>query len=104
MPDIWDELEQKYEQGKNIKGEVIRCAKGGLIIDVGGSFGGHIEAYLPGSHIAQRLIKNVLHYRMIGGKYCFKIIDFQKNRKNIVVSRKLAKNDYRRDTSKKTIT
>ena len=62
------------------KGECMRKVKGGLMVDIG------MEAFLPGSQIDNKRIKNLDDF--IGKTYDFKILKINTERKNIVVSRR----------------
>ncbi len=63
-----------------VKGKIIRKVKGGLMVDIG------MEAFLPGSQIDNKRIKNLDEYL---GKTCeFKILKINIDRKNVVVSRR----------------
>jgi len=76
----WEHILKSYKEGSIIQGTVIRKVKGGLMIDIG------IEAFLPGSQIDNKRIKNLDDF--IGKKYDFKILKINIERKNIVVSRR----------------
>lgn len=77
---VWDEISAKYEAEEVVEGEIISKIKGGLAVDVG------LKAFLPGSQIDLRPIKNL--DKMLGQKYEFKIIKMHKKRGNIVLSRR----------------
>ena len=76
----WDFIIDTYQEGSIIKGKVLRKTKGGLFVDIG------VEAFLPASLIVNKGFPNV--NRMLGQTYNFKIVKIDKQRKNIVVSRK----------------
>jgi len=77
---MWEYILNSCKEGSIIKGKVIRKVKGGLMIDIG------IEAFLPGSQIDNKKIKNLDEF--IGKSYDFKILKINVDRKNIVVSRR----------------
>lgn len=77
----WEHILNHCEEGSIIKGKVLRKVKGGLMVDIG-----KMEAFLPGSQIDNKRIKNLDDY--IGQTYDFKILKINKDRKNIVVSRR----------------
>jgi len=68
------------EKAEKIKGKVISRIKGGLTIDIG------IKAFLPGSQIDLRPVKNL--DKLIGKTLSLKIIKINKKRGNIVLSRR----------------
>jgi small subunit ribosomal protein S1 len=76
----WEYIVEHCEEGSIVKGKIIRKVKGGLMVDIG------LEAFLPGSQIDNKRIKNLDEYL---GKTCeFKILKINMERKNIVVSRR----------------
>ena len=76
----WEYIIEHCEEGSIVKGKIIRKVKGGLMVDIG------MEAFLPGSQIDNKRIKNLDEYL---GKTCeFKILKINIERKNIVVSRR----------------
>src|SRR3984957_19281277 len=76
----WEFIIMHCEEGSIVKGKIIRKVKGGLMVDIG------MEAFLPGSQIDNKRIKNLDEYL---GKTCeFKILKINIERKNVVVSRR----------------
>ncbi len=78
---VWDDVEAAYKADQAIDGRVVDRVKGGLAVDVGG-----IKAFLPGSLIDTKPVKNLDALR--GHEMKFKIVSFDKKRSNIVLSRK----------------
>ncbi|MGL4539836.1 MAG: 30S ribosomal protein S1 [Candidatus Rhabdochlamydia sp.] len=76
----WEYIVHHCKEGSIVKGKVIRKVKGGLMVDIG------MEAFLPGSQIDNKRIKNLDEF--IGQSYDFKILKINTERKNIVVSRR----------------
>lgn len=76
----WEYLVNHCKEGSIVQGKVIRKVKGGLMVDIG------MEAFLPGSQIDNKRIKNLDEF--IGQNYDFKILKINTERKNIVVSRR----------------
>jgi small subunit ribosomal protein S1 len=76
----WEYILEHCDEGSIISGKVLRKVKGGLMVDIG------MEAFLPGSQIDNKKIKNLDEY--VGKTYDFKILKINKERKNIVVSRR----------------
>ena len=76
----WEYIVDHCEEGSIVKGKIIRKVKGGLMVDIG------MEAFLPGSQIDNKRIKNLDDYL---GRTCeFKILKINTERKNVVVSRR----------------
>jgi small subunit ribosomal protein S1 len=76
----WEFILQHCKEGSIVRGKVIRKVKGGLMVDIG------VEAFLPGSQIDNKRIKNLDEY--LDRVYEFKILKINIDRKNIVVSRR----------------
>jgi len=78
---VWDDIEAAFKADQPISGRVIDRVKGGLSVDVGG-----VKAFLPGSLVDTKPIKNLDSLR--GHDYKFKIVSFDKKRSNVVLSRR----------------
>lgn len=76
----WEYILEHCEEGSIVTGKVLRKVKGGLMVDIG------MEAFLPGSQIDNKRIKNLDEY--INKTYEFKILKINIERKNVVVSRR----------------
>ena len=76
----WEYIVNHCTEGSIVKGKVIRKVKGGLMVDIG------MEAFLPGSQIDNKRIKNLDEF--LGQEYEFKILKINIERKNIVISRR----------------
>jgi len=78
---VWDRIEAAFKADQPIGGVVVDRVKGGLSVDVGG-----VKAFLPGSLIDTKPVKNLDALR--GHEYKFKIVSFDKKRTNVVLSRR----------------
>ncbi|HYI09705.1 MAG TPA: 30S ribosomal protein S1 [Thermoanaerobaculia bacterium] len=78
---VWDVIEAAYKADEPIGGRVLDRVKGGLSVDVGG-----VKAFLPGSLIDTKPVKNLDALR--GHEMKFKIVSFDKKRSNVVLSRR----------------
>lgn len=76
----WEYIVNHCKEGSLVRGKVVRKVKGGLMVDIG------MEAFLPGSQIDNKRIKNLDEF--VGQTYDFKILKINTERKNIVVSRR----------------
>ncbi len=76
----WDKISDACDQGQAVQGTVVAKVKGGLSVDIG------VKAFLPGSQIDLRPVRNIDKY--IGKAMEFKVIKFNKKRGNIVLSRR----------------
>lgn len=91
----WQRIEEVSEGEGIIEGEVIEVVKGGLILDIG------LRAFLPASLIEFHRVKELDRY--LGQKLECKIIEMNKNRKNVVVSRRAVLEGKRREDRKEII-
>ncbi|HEY8460381.1 MAG TPA: 30S ribosomal protein S1 [Blastocatellia bacterium] len=78
----WEQIEQAYKQGTNIIARVTDRIKGGLRVDVGG-----IQAFLPGSQVDVRPVRNLDSFR--NKEIEVRVLKVNKKRGNIVLSRKI---------------
>ena len=78
---VWDSIKDAHETGNTVEGRLVRRIKGGIVVNLFG-----VEAFLPGSQIDIRQVKNFDQF--IGDLFPFKIIKLNKARRNIVVSRR----------------
>src|SRR2546422_8173760 len=78
---VWEEVEKAYNENSIIRGRVIERIKDGLSVDSG------IRAFLPGSQIDVRPVKNLDVFR--GKEIECRVIKLNRKRGNIVLSRKL---------------
>ena len=77
----WDRVNEALEKDEIIKGYIKCRTKGGMIVDVFG-----IEAFLPGSQIDVRPIRNYDDY--VDKTMEFKIVKINQDFRNVVVSHK----------------
>ena len=76
----WGTIERLKEQSGVVKGPVIEVVKGGLILDIG------LRGFLPASLVELRRVRDLQPY--IGRVLEAKIIELDKNRNNVVLSRR----------------
>ncbi len=79
--EAWIELEKKYKAGERVNGTIFRRVKGGFTVDLQGAV-----AFLPGSQVDVRLVRDVTP--LMGQEQPFQIVKMERNRSNIVVSRR----------------
>lgn len=77
----WDKVNEYHQSGEIVNGFVKSRTKGGMIVDVFG-----IEAFLPGSQIDVKPIKDYDQY--VGKTMEFKVVKINPEFKNVVVSHK----------------
>ena len=76
----WADIQEVADNKTSIKGTVIESVKGGLIVDIG------VRGFLPASLIDVRRVKELNSY--IGEEIEAKILELDRSRNNIVLSRK----------------
>lgn len=79
---VWDRIKDAYDSDQIVEGRLVRRIKGGIVVDLFG-----VDAFLPGSQIDIKQVKNFDQF--IGEVFPFRIIKLNKNRRNIVVSRRV---------------
>ena len=88
---LWNSVEAIWNSSdKIVSGEITRIVKGGMIVDIG------LRAFLPASQFHVDKVDDFNNY--VGQKVDAKIIQFDREKGNIVISRKaLIENDQKED-------
>lgn len=76
----WGNVEEVKAAGGVVSGTVIEVVKGGLIVDIG------LRGFLPASLVELRRVRDLQPF--VGSKVEAKIIELDKNRNNVVLSRR----------------
>ncbi len=76
----WGTIEKLKEEDGVVEGPVIEVVKGGLIVDIG------LRGFLPASLVELRRVRDLQPY--VGQRISAKIIELDKNRNNVVLSRR----------------
>ena len=76
----WGDVEKIRESDGTVTGTIIEVVKGGLIVDIG------LRGFLPASLIELRRVRDLAPY--LGQKVEAKILELDKNRNNVVLSRR----------------
>jgi small subunit ribosomal protein S1 len=76
----WGTIEKIKEEDGVVTGTVIEVVKGGLILDIG------LRGFLPASLVEMRRVRDLQPY--VGREIEAKIIELDKNRNNVVLSRR----------------
>ena len=76
----WGKIEEIKEREGMVSGMVIEVVKGGLIVDIG------LRGFLPASLVELRRVRDLQPY--VGNPIEAKIIELDKNRNNVVLSRR----------------
>lgn len=78
---VWEDIKKAYDQDETIGGEILNRVKGGFTVDIG------VQAFLPGSQADLRPIRNL--DEMVGKRFDFKILKYNRKRSNVVLSRRI---------------
>ncbi len=79
---VWEEVSYAYHHDGDVMGTIVAKVKGGLSVDLGG-----IIAFLPGSQVDLSPMRHTDH--LIGQKLNFKVLKFNRKRRNVVLSRRV---------------
>ncbi|OSN07651.1 30S ribosomal protein S1 [Lonsdalea iberica] len=79
--EAWLMLEKAYEEAETVTGVINGKVKGGFTVELNG-----IRAFLPGSLVDVRPVRDTLHLE--GKELEFKVIKLDQKRNNVVVSRR----------------
>jgi small subunit ribosomal protein S1 len=93
---IWEEISSAYQQDGEIEGTVVAKVKGGLSVDLGG-----MAAFLPGSQVDLQPVRNI--DSLIGQTFKFKILKYNKKRRNVVLSRRVIMEKERSEQKSTTL-
>lgn len=78
---VWEEIKVAYDSDDTIEGTITSRVKGGFSVDIG------VQAFLPGSQADLRPIRNLDD--LVGKRFEFKILKYNRKRSNIVLSRRV---------------
>jgi small subunit ribosomal protein S1 len=77
---VWNDIINACGKGIPMRGTVKKRVKGGLSVDIG------VEAFLPGSQVDVRPVKNFDKY--VGQTLDLEVLKYDRKRNNVVLSRK----------------
>ena len=84
----WNRVEEKFNSGETVEGEVIEVVKGGLILDIG------LRGFLPAYLVDLRRVKDLNAY--LGTRIEARVIEMDRNRNNVVLSRRVVLEEARK--------
>jgi small subunit ribosomal protein S1 len=91
----WKRIEAAAEAGENVSGSVIEVVKGGLIIDLG------VRGFLPASLVDIRRVQDLDEF--LGRSLECRVIELNRNRNNVVLSRRAVLEDERREVRQRIL-
>ena len=93
---IWDKVVESCDKGSSIEGTVSQRIKGGFYVDIEG-----ITAFLPGSQVDLKPVRNP--DKLIGQKFAFRVLKYNRRKNNVIVSRRVILEDEREVLRKQTL-
>jgi small subunit ribosomal protein S1 len=91
----WKRIEAAAAAGEMVEGTVIEVVKGGLIIDLG------VRGFLPASLVDIRRVQDLDEF--MGKQLECKVIELNRSRNNVVLSRRAVIEDERREVRQKIL-
>jgi len=92
---LFDKLRDIYENDGTIEGKIISRIKGGYMVDIG------LNAFLPASQLDDKPVKDPDAW--LNKPFEFKIVQFNKAERNIVLSRRVLIEQERKELAEKTL-
>ncbi len=89
--EAWTSLENAFRDGQRVTGVIFGRVKGGFTVDLSGAV-----AFLPGSQVDIRPVRDISP--LLGTPQPFQILKMDRNRGNIVVSRRAVLEETRAET------
>ena len=84
----WNRIEEKFNSGENVEGEVIEVVKGRLILAI------CLRGFLPASLVDLRRVKDLTSY--LHTSIEARVIEMDRNRNNVVLSRRVVLEESRK--------
>lgn len=91
----FDTLKEAYENDRTVEGTIVSRIKGGYVVDIG------LNAFLPASQLDDKPVKNPEEW--LNQSFVFKIVQFNKQERNVVLSRRVLIEEERKRLSEKTL-
>ena len=92
---IWEEITKIFDEDREIEGYVTDKIKGGLAVDIG------VRGFLPGSQVDLRPVRDLGHF--VGQKIVMKILKLNRQRGNVVLSRRAVLEKGREEKRRETL-
>ncbi len=92
----WNRIEESYNDQRTVEGPVIEVVKGGLILDIG------LRGFLPASLVDIRRVRNLDSF--LGQKLECKVIELNRSRNNVVLSRRAVLEEERKEERERILT
>ncbi len=91
----WIGIIEAHEKGETIEATCVEQVKGGLIVDIG------LRGFVPASHVDLRPVSDLSDF--VGEVMKLKILEIDRNRRKVVLSRKKALEEQREKMKEQTL-
>ena len=78
--EVWNELQEKFDNNETVEAEVNRVVKGGVTVDLG------VRGFVPASQLDTRFVRDLSQFE--GNTYEFKIIEIDPQNRQLILSRR----------------
>lgn len=78
--EVWNELQEKFDNDETVEAEVNRVVKGGVTVDLG------VRGFVPASQLDTRFVRDLSQFE--GNTYEFKIIEIDPQNRQLILSRR----------------
>ena len=78
--EVWNELQEKFDNKEIVEAEVNRVVKGGVTVDLG------VRGFVPASQLDTRFVRDLSQFE--GNTYEFKIIEIDPQNRQLILSRR----------------
>lgn len=92
----WDELEEAHKTGTAVEGKIVKKVKAGFNVDFHG-----VAAFLPGSQVDLKPVNDA--EQLLNNVFMFKVLQYDRRKPNIVVSRRAYLEEKRERLKKETV-
>ncbi|MBZ0219048.1 MAG: 30S ribosomal protein S1 [Candidatus Methylomirabilis sp.] len=93
---VWDRIVEACEKGEPMEGTISQRIKGGFYAEIEG-----VTAFLPGSQVDLKPVRNP--DKLIGQKFKFRILKYNRRKNNVIVSRRVLLEEERESLRKTTL-
>ena len=95
LESAWIRINEAYEKGETVTATCTEQVKGGLIVDLG------LRGFVPASHVDTRPVADLSDY--VGELLNLKVLEIERGRRKVVLSRKKALEEERNRLKEKTL-
>ncbi|WP_461239534.1 30S ribosomal protein S1 [Paucilactobacillus sp. N302-9] len=89
---VWDEIQQKFENGETITAPVTQVVKGGLVVDAG------VRGFVPASMITDHFVEDLNQFK--GETLEFKIVEIEPSENRLILSHKAIVQEQHKEAAK----